>query len=123
MHGGFLVLMCIALTFLPAEANAENDAAVVGVGTLTCSQYANEYRSDPKRAETIFMSWAQGYMSGQNMARGSAEKTVNLFIKPAQEQTRFLNSYCDQHPLVTFFQAAHGLYIDLGISSTLARPR
>jgi hypothetical protein len=41
---------------------------MMGPGSVTCGQYAEEYRRDPTFADFGFFSWAQGFMSGFNLA-------------------------------------------------------
>jgi hypothetical protein len=43
---------------------------MMGAGSSTCADYTQEYRRDPDTANNLYFSWAQGFMSGQNVARG-----------------------------------------------------
>ena len=61
-------LIPLTLVILASSAelvNAEPTAAK-GVGVATCTEFAEKYKADPNLAETIYFSWAQGFMSGWN---------------------------------------------------------
>jgi hypothetical protein len=67
-------------------------------------------------ADEVFVSWAQGFMSGANSQRlMHNEDAINVGSEqyPAGDQTRFLHSYCEQHPDAVFTTAAIALYQDI----------
>ena len=38
------------------------------IGTKTCGEFASDYRVSPREVETGYFTWAQGLMSGMNLA-------------------------------------------------------
>ena len=109
-----IALAAAAVVFLICfPQTARSEMAFRGVGGTTCGQFAEYYRTDPADAETLFYSWAQGFMSGMN---------VN-FLFPEGESTDLgdsrygidtqkghLRLYCDQHPLAFYSQAVFNLW-------------
>jgi len=57
----------VALLALTCGQTALADAVVRGVGTQSCAEFAKAYKGDPKYAELVYLSWAQGLMSGLNI--------------------------------------------------------
>ena len=89
----------------------------VGAGTATCSEFAESYREDPTYFETFFYTWAQGFMSGLNLQRLSADNTVKFDkgIQGMEKYTTMLRIYCDAHPLQIYLQAVVDLYNSLAV--------
>jgi hypothetical protein len=56
--------LCLSL----GSSAAENDYATMGLGSASCGKFAEIFRLGPSRAEEEFFDWAQGFMSGLNMA-------------------------------------------------------
>jgi hypothetical protein len=90
-------------------ANAADDTKMgLGVGGQTCGVFAEAYRQDPHIAETIYFTWAQGYMSGQNILTVlSTGKTVDLSGVPITQLESSIREYCDSHPLALKVPIAH----------------
>jgi len=103
--------MLIALLAAAASANAA-DYPLMGVGSRTCGQFGSAYQKFPQVAENDFFSWAQGFMSGLNMALSTGERK-NLAGKPIEEEQSILRQYCNDHPLDDFYRAVYNLYSDL----------
>ncbi len=78
----------------------------MGLGLWTCAQFGNQYKLNPSTTETIYFTWAQGFMSGWNGAQ-MAEKHqyVNLSVMSTEAQEEHIRSYCDQHPLNEYASA------------------
>jgi hypothetical protein len=79
---------------------------VRGVGATSCGKYAETYRMNPRNADDLYISWAQGYISGVN---SGMDAYFDLGSKTSDEMLRFLRKYCDDHPLANFHEAAEGL--------------
>ena len=86
-------------------------AAARGVGTGTCGQFAQVYKANPKFADTVYASWAQGFMSGWNFS--TLPKYRELGAESYEAQMMHIRNYCDQHPLAAFVQAVMDLYVTL----------
>ena len=60
----------------------------------------------------IYFSWAQGYMSGVNLAAGINNKDylpANLSAMTIAAQQRFIRDFCDRNPLKDFREAVDTL--------------
>jgi hypothetical protein len=107
----FLVLLFV-LAF--RQASAETPIAVTGFGSVTCAHFAEDYRKNPDTAELLYYSWAQGYMSGQNVVLAEAKKSArNLGAFSTKSQKAMLRTYCDGHPLGFFWLAVVALFESL----------
>jgi hypothetical protein len=84
-----------------------------GVGTVTCAEFAELHKDHPE-LERHFFSWAQGWMSGFNMAfDGDGKQIFDLSAKTIQEQQIFIRSYCDENPLMPYYRAVRELLSSL----------
>ena len=101
------------------------DSAFAGVGSASCSQYAELVRLDPQRTHDMFLTWAQGFMSGLNAPQLDERLYVELLPAryPAPAQTRFLSAYCARHPRASFFDAVRALWNELQASTLESRTR
>jgi hypothetical protein len=77
-----------------------------GPGISPCSQY-NASHGDEKE-EFVFMSWAEGFLTGYNMRTKSAEM-VELSALTGGQQLQFVRDYCDQHPDKQYIEAVLAL--------------
>jgi hypothetical protein len=66
------------------------------------------YADDPHRAETMFFSWAQGYWSKRNS--NILNHQYRDLAGSTDAQRMALRSYCDQHPLATYFEATETVF-------------
>jgi hypothetical protein len=74
----------------------------MGVGALSCAQFAEDYRKDTTTEQTYF-TWAQGYMSGLNAGTENANKvSVDLHSKTLVDQKIAIREYCAAHPLAQY---------------------
>lgn len=101
-------------------------AMTVGPGGASCAEFAEQYGRSPTTVRMIYLSWAQGYMSGVYSA---ASATAEAMGRPqplyplavdADAWFRRLRQFCDGRPLAGFDAAV----IDLmqTIDPTLVKP-
>ena len=110
--------MAVLVCGLAHAAQAKDLIAGMGVGYMTCTQFANFYKDDAEGVETEFLDWAEGFMSGVNFGNFTDEhavpgKTVNLATMELKEQKAFLRRYCDQHPLAQYVDAVLHLMMEM----------
>ena len=99
-----LIAVLVLLTGSASLVNAM-DAERMGVGLETCGEFASLYRRVPNITEQS--SWAQGYMSGMNMASlAHGDISKNMGAMAIDEQERTLRKYCNDHPLANVQDAA-----------------
>jgi hypothetical protein len=72
------LVIALASSSIPHRADA--NAAWAGYGAATCAQFAEIYRQNPSNARTMFIGWAQGFMSGLNHAllKEGGQDSANL---------------------------------------------
>lgn len=81
----------------------------MGAGSGTCAAYTQAYKDDPDAANDLYFGWVQGYMSGQNVARGD-KPMRNLNAIPVASQLGFLRRFCQQKPTELVAVAAQNLF-------------
>ena len=103
-----LIAVLVLLTGSASLVNAM-DAERMGVGLETCGEFASLYRRVPNITEQS--SWAQGYMSGMNMASlAHGDISKNMGAMAIDEQERTLRECCNDHPLTAYYKAVTDLY-------------
>lgn len=99
---------------VPVQARAATDYPLMGIGLGSCSVFASQYRQWGVTIETSYFAWAQGFMSGLNMAAPHAGRDArNLKAITTEDQEARLRSYCDQHPSGDYIDAVIDLYVSL----------
>jgi hypothetical protein len=99
-----LLVFCFTVT-LAGFADAQIIAKGIGAGS--CAEYAQFYRADPHGSDSIFLTWAQGYLSGINEA--APDSYLDLGAKTPDDMARFLRRYCEAHPLANYMDGASEL--------------
>ena len=101
------------LLIQPTIANAD-PIGVTGAGALSCAEIAKFFRQNPDQTSAMILSWAQGYMSGLNVAGGASGRDVrDLAGMKTKDEEREIRNYCDQHPMSDLATAVMQLYISL----------
>lgn len=86
------------------QALAE-EFALRGLGTTSCAEFAQLYREQPDLTEQQFYDWATGFMSGWNLALLSTGQAMrDLDSVPPATQEVMLRTFCDQHPLLFYYE-------------------
>ena len=106
----FMKRIALALAFLSfsAASLAAEKAAWQGPGTVSCAEFGKAFREDPKN-ESLFFSWALGFMSGLNTDLLQHGET-NLNGLPIKTQKQAIKTYCSDHPRAAYFEAVFALY-------------
>lgn len=81
------------------RASSAEEFAVMGLGANSCGRFVELYRLDPTRTEDGYINWAQGFLSGMNMAALLNSGMSKNLKMPVENYGRALRRYCDQHPL------------------------
>jgi hypothetical protein len=101
--------MIIAALTVPA--NAGQTFIGMGPGTFTCGQFSKWYAQNPSHTDDNFFFWAQGYMSGMNIALASDTKHYRDMAAIATETQQFwIRQYCDAHPLAGYTDAVFDVF-------------
>lgn len=100
-----VVTLSILAVVLGAHVAQANEMVARGIGTASCAQYAEIYRSDPKFAQLVYELWAQGFMSGWNFGVIDKRFYKDIGSKTVEEMNFYINAYCDAHPLSPYLEA------------------
>ena len=117
------ILVGLAMIVRVPPAMADGSRTVAGAGTSLCSAFLREYDQDPQTTAWIYLSWAQGYLSAENLQRAQlGEITVDMlpFDFGLSSQTSFLYAYCHRWPDRRFDQAATEMYRELRVRHPVA---
>jgi len=87
----------------------KSKSKIYGAGTATCAQYLKI--SDDEDKKQLFLSWAQGFISGINLTNNG--DVVGEFAN-SELLTAWLEQYCKKNPLEQF-DAAVFRYISFAI--------
>jgi hypothetical protein len=90
-----------------------------GAGTQTCAQFANNYVINPETIENVYFSWAQGFMTGWNIA-SEESKTVDVATWSIDAQKAHIRHYCDANPLKEYVFAVVNLLMTMKIDANSA---
>ena len=104
----------VALTVLASGAVA-GSAAAEPAGRRGRHLYLRRIRrasaADASR-ELLYFSWAQGWMSGWNLAQMDQKKPAqDLVSRPVDDQRSFLKTWCGLHPAELYMKAVYYLYV------------
>jgi hypothetical protein len=100
-------IIALAMILTATVANAQQQMVLRGFGASSCSEFAQAYREDPTTVEGLYFTWAQGYMSGANVA---GRVLRDLAGRSLENQEAHIRSYCDNHPLSSYAEAVLSLY-------------
>jgi hypothetical protein len=110
------------LLMVSASAPARSEHVItIGAGMQTCAVFLAHYKGSVPSLENFYFSWAQGYMSGLNVAvsRGVANsRTADLNAMPAAAQMRFIRDFCEHDPLKRYSAAVEALLTRIRNSSS-----
>jgi hypothetical protein len=96
------------------------NAGAWGVGTQSCADFGRLYASaqNPSIVEEIFIAWAQGFMSGADLANKAY--SLGQRLNPSEgkqlsyeELSLRIRAYCDAHPLMPYHAAVSDIYLAL----------
>jgi len=93
-----------------APATAEEKRIASGAGVSTCKQFLEDYAAEPSRTIFTFFSWAQGFMTAQNIITANSNKTYRSLEGTIEQQQEFLQKYCKEYPDHYFSSAVTAMY-------------
>ena len=114
-------LLALIAAFMAGSVSAQKPVKIpapriVGAGTRSCAQFAEDYRKYPAVVDGLYGSWAQGFITGMNFGLF----TQNVGPKeppPSNEIDATLRSQCDQHPLKAYWQVVSDYFFALPFSA------
>ena len=107
----------IALLVMSSGVHAEERIEQMGLGLQSCGSFAKTFQADPDLTETMYFSWATGFMTGMNLAAAASNNKIrNLGATSMEEKQRVMRRFCDQHPLKAYKDGVLELYFALPVS-------
>ncbi len=106
-----LPLLILAVIGASTAAFSSEHANGYGLGIDSCAVFAKKYTANPEVAESVYFTWAQGFMSGLNFvatANGSVYRVITGSDMTTQKAD--IRSYCEAHPLTQYVGAVIDLY-------------
>jgi hypothetical protein len=106
---GFTFGLVMVTTSAPARSE---QVITIGAGMQTCAVFIAHYKGNVPSLENFYFSWAQGYMSGLNVAmsrRVGNSTPADLNAIPPAAQLHFIRDFCDRNPLRRYSAAVEAL--------------
>ena len=100
----------ILLTFTSAHAIATEQSVVSGAGLISCGQFLEDQKDHG--LSDMYIHWAQGFLSGLNIADGRAGKEL-VPLPDAPTINAYLVKYCTDKPLEKPIGGTLALYKEL----------
>jgi hypothetical protein len=114
-------IIALAMVLAASPANAQNNSLVssgfAGAGVKTCAEFLRDY--DPEAeirsiAVLLYLSWAQGLMSGLNVGYDAANKPMkDLREWSFLGQVTHLETFCNNNPSKPYAEAVYDLFNSL----------
>lgn len=105
-----LIAACVLLSF-PCTGQSAETQVLSGAGTTSCGKYLA--RGEDKTFDRLFVSWAQGFLSGMNMATYRLINTPFLALPDGDSIIAYLDKYCRDNPLKSPVEGAIQLFGEL----------
>lgn len=87
------------------------DSALSGAGTGSCGEFLS--RESDITAGAMYVSWAQGFLSGMNLSDNASTKRPFVLLPDGNSIMKYIRVYCAYHPLMTPMDATIELYLGL----------
>ena len=87
-----------------------------GLGVRSCAKFAQDFKENPELWETLYYVWAEGYITGFNMAKSSfigQDIDLNPYDRNQQWRRESIRNYCAEHPLAPYSEAVVNLVAEL----------
>jgi hypothetical protein len=99
-----LIAVAIAcLSFSTSALSGDSETVMRGVGARTCGEFGADYKRNPSAADLIYMSWAYGFLSSQNITNVLERKPMRA-LPETDRIDRAIRQDCDRRPLAPFFE-------------------
>jgi hypothetical protein len=106
-----LTHIVLAALLIQSTIAIADPIGVAGAGAYSCTEIAKFFSQNPDQTSVLIFSWAQGYMSGLNVAGGASGRDVrDLAVMNTKDEEWVIRNYCDQYPMSDLATAAMALY-------------
>jgi hypothetical protein len=112
-------IICTTVVVLITITSANAEFAGMGTGLESCGTFAKNYQVSPQTFESIYFSWAQGFLTGVNAIAAAKQDGTNRDLSsiPVNQQQQFLRDYCNKHPLAEYMEGVVALYLKFKLST------
>jgi hypothetical protein len=101
-----VAIAAFTIILFPLSAKAVSEE---GAGVRSCAYFLDNYKNDPALTEPLYFSWAQGYMSGLNVAR--LDDRAGVFQPMSMDEQRsYIRNFCNANPTKKYLYAVLDLY-------------
>lgn len=87
-----------------ASSSDLSKLAALRFDDYSCADIARLRKTSPG-VDTLFFTWARGYISGWNMSAEQPMLRVDPAAMPAFDQLKFMREFCDANPLSSIWLA------------------
>ena len=112
-----IIFVFLVVILLPISIYSAEPMLKWGLGTRSCAKFTEDFKQNPELWETLYYSWAEGFMSGFNLVRSNiSNKDIDLNPYDRSEIWRreTIREYCSTHPLSPYSEAVVNLINELG---------
>lgn len=78
-------------------AQSTTGQALSGAGTSSCGKYLRH--TNDNYVSTLYVTWAQGFLSGMNLANNAFAKKEFVTLPDGDSIKAYLDKYCRDNPL------------------------
>lgn len=103
-----IVIFFCNIGVIHAESKGQ---ALSGAGTGSCGEFLS--RESDTTAGPMYVSWAQGFLSGMNLADNASAKRPFVLLPDGNSIMKYIRVYCSYNPLMTPMDATIQLYLGL----------
>jgi hypothetical protein len=114
------IVLLAMLVGLPGCTSIPEQGQGVGLGMRSCEEFSKAYKAQPALAETVYFTWAEGFMSGLSfMATAADIPPLDLKKIDADSAKTDIKSYCNAFPQAPYYDAIIPIYNRL---PTISKP-
>lgn len=101
------IFAILLVAIVPSLASAGG----YGLGMKSCGQFTKSYADNPQITEDLYFTWAEGFMSGLNMANEANNLPYRALNGVEMDRQKLqIRSFCDVHPLAQYAAAIVAVY-------------
>ena len=89
----------VVLLLVSQAALAKEPVLKWGLGVRSCAKFAKQFGEDPQLWETLYYIWAEGYMTGFEMARSSL-RNRSTDLNPYNRDEQWRRESSVRRPLI-----------------------
>lgn len=107
----FLITCILAAFPILTSGQSSPGQAISGAGATSCAKYVKD--SSSRDLADFHVTWAQGFLSGMNMANRVATKQEFVLLPEPASIKAYLDKYCLENPSKSPMTGSMAMYRDL----------